>query len=195
MQEGRDVWWHRELEYVGCDCPAAKTGQRSSALHPLHQRVDRQTQGHLAHDRRLSCSGQADDPKYVFDLREDDVYWCTADIGWVTGHSYVVYGPLANGATSRDVRRRAELAGAGPVLADHREIRRHDPLHGADGDPRVHEVGRRMAEEARSDLAASAGHGRRADQSRGLDVVSHKSSAASDVRSSTPGGRPRPARS
>ncbi len=57
---------------------------------------------------------------YVFDLKEEDVYWCTADIGWVTGHSYVVYGPLANGATVVDVRRRAELAGAGPVLADHR---------------------------------------------------------------------------
>ncbi len=48
--------------------------------------------------------------KWVFDLKEDDVYWCTADIGWVTGHSYVVYGPLANGATVRDVRRRARLS-------------------------------------------------------------------------------------
>ena len=50
--------------------------------------------------------------KYVFDLHEDtDVFWCTADIGWVTGHSYIVYGPLANGATQRDVRRGAELPG------------------------------------------------------------------------------------
>ena len=47
--------------------------------------------------------------KWVFDLKEEDIYWCTADIGWVTGHSYIVYGPLQNGATSRDVRGRAQL--------------------------------------------------------------------------------------
>ena len=51
--------------------------------------------------------------KYVFDLHpDDDVYWCAADIGWVTGHSYIVYGPLANGATSRDVRGHARHPGA-----------------------------------------------------------------------------------
>ena len=49
--------------------------------------------------------------EWVFDHRDDDVFWCTADIGWVTGHSYVVYGPLAAGAYDFDVRRRAELAG------------------------------------------------------------------------------------
>ena len=56
--------------------------------------------------------------KYVFDLKDDDVFWCTADIGWVTGHSYVVYGPLANGATRADVRGRARLARAGSLLED-----------------------------------------------------------------------------
>ena len=51
--------------------------------------------------------------KYVFDLHpETDVYWCTADVGWVTGHSYIVYGPLANGATQRDVRGRARTTPA-----------------------------------------------------------------------------------
>ena len=54
--------------------------------------------------------------KYVFDLKEDDVFWCTADVGWVTGHSYLVYGPLANGATVRHVRGRARLAGERPLL-------------------------------------------------------------------------------
>ncbi len=48
--------------------------------------------------------------KYVFDLREDDTYWCTADVGWITGHSYVVYGPLANGATSLMYEGAPELA-------------------------------------------------------------------------------------
>ena len=88
--------------------------------------------------------------KYVFDLHpETDVYWCTADVGWVTGHSYIVYGPLANGATQRDVRGRAQLPGQRPLLGDHREVRRHDLLHRADGDPHVHEVGRRGAGQAR----------------------------------------------
>ena len=74
--------------------------QRAPALHPLHQRLDRQTQGHPAHHRRLPARTCTITSKYVFDLREEDIYWCTADVGWVTGHSYVVYGPLANGATT-----------------------------------------------------------------------------------------------
>jgi acetyl-CoA synthetase len=99
MQGGRDVWWHEELPQVDADCPAEKmdseaplfilytsgsTGKPKGILHT--------TAGYLLHVK-LSA-------RYVFDLREEDVYWCTADIGWVTGHSYVVYGMLANGATS-----------------------------------------------------------------------------------------------
>lgn len=99
IEEGRDVWWHRELEYVDADCKAAamdsesplfilytsgSTGKPKGILHS--------TGGYLLH-AYMTC-------KYVFDLRDDDVYWCTADIGWVTGHSYLVYGPLAMGATS-----------------------------------------------------------------------------------------------
>ena len=81
--------------------------------------------------------------KYVFDLHpETDVYWCTADVGWVTGHSYIVYGPLANGATQVMYEGVPELPGERPPVGDHREVRRHDLLHGADRDPDVHEVGR-----------------------------------------------------
>ena len=58
--------------------------------------------------------------KYVFDLRDDDVYWCTADVGWVTGHSYFVYGPLSNGATCLMYEGAPELPGLGPLLADDR---------------------------------------------------------------------------
>ena len=74
-------------------------GRRRHALRPLHQRHHRKAQGHRAHHRRISV-GAATTHRYVFDIKEDDVYWCTADIGWVTGHSYIVYGPLANGTTS-----------------------------------------------------------------------------------------------
>src|SRR5271163_2761489 len=99
IQEGRDVWWHRESEYVEARCPAEKmdseaplfilytsgsTGKPKGILHT--------TGGYLL-GAKLTC-------KYVFDLRDDDLYWCTADVGWVTGHSYVVYGPLACGATT-----------------------------------------------------------------------------------------------
>ena len=56
--------------------------------------------GIAAHHRRLPGRHVAATTKWVFDLKDEDIYWCTADIGWVTGHSYVVYGPLANGATA-----------------------------------------------------------------------------------------------
>ena len=83
--------------------------------------------------------------RWVFDLQDDDVYWCTADIGWVTGHSYVVYGPLAERRHGADVRRRARLAAEGSLLGADRALRRDDLLHRADGDSRVHEVGHRVA--------------------------------------------------
>ena len=79
----------------------------------------------------------------VFDLREDDVFWCTADVGWVTGHSYVVYGPLANGATSLMFEGVPNYPDVGPLLAGLRQARGHDLLHGADGAARADARGRR----------------------------------------------------
>jgi hypothetical protein len=78
---------------------AREDERRGPAVHPLHLRLDRQAQGRRPHDRRLPAA-HALTHKLVFDVHDDDIYWCTADIGWVTGHSYIVYGPLANGATS-----------------------------------------------------------------------------------------------
>ena len=109
--------------------------------------------------------------KLVFDLHDDDVYWCTADIGWVTGHSYVVYGPLANGATVVMYEGAPDWPQQGSLLVDHRALRRHGVLHGADRDTRVHALGHGMACEARSVVAAAARIGRRTDQSRGVGVV------------------------
>ena len=109
----------------------------------------------------------------VFDLKpETDVYWTAADIGWVTGHSYIVYGPLANGATSGDVRGHAGHPAPGPLVGDHPEVPGHDPLLRADRDPHVHEVGRRHPGEVRPVQSLRVlGLGRRADQPRGLDLV------------------------
>ncbi|WP_374323969.1 acetate--CoA ligase [Aquipseudomonas alcaligenes] len=97
--EGRDLWYHQALKDASGDCPAepmdaedplfilytsGSTGKPKGVLHT--------TGGYLL--------GAAMTHKYVFDYHEGDIYWCTADVGWVTGHSYIVYGPLANGATT-----------------------------------------------------------------------------------------------
>ena len=96
---GRDIWYHEEMEKASADCPpeemkaedplfilytSGSTGKPKGVLHT--------TGGYLTY---ASMTHQ-----YVFDYHDDDVYWCTADVGWVTGHSYIIYGPLANGATT-----------------------------------------------------------------------------------------------
>lgn len=99
MREGRDVWHHELAQKVSADCPAEEmsaedplfilytsgsTGKPKGVLHT--------TGGYMVY---ASMTHQ-----YVFDYHDGDIYWCTADVGWVTGHSYIVYGPLANGATT-----------------------------------------------------------------------------------------------
>jgi acetyl-CoA synthetase len=99
MEEGRDVWWHRELEYVDANCPAPALDSE----HPLYILYTSGSTGKpkgILHTTGGYLVGTYSTTKYVFDLREEDIFWCTADVGWVTGHSYVVYGPLANGATT-----------------------------------------------------------------------------------------------
>jgi len=97
--EGRDVWYHEAMDGASADCPpeemnaedpmfilytSGSTGKPKGVLHT--------TGGYMVY---ASMTHQ-----YVFDYKDGDVYWCTADVGWVTGHSYIVYGPLANGATT-----------------------------------------------------------------------------------------------
>jgi acetyl-CoA synthetase len=99
IQEGRDVWWHRELEYVNADCPA----EPLDSEHPLYILYTSGSTGKpkgVLHTTAGYLLGVHLTTKYVFDLKETDTYWCTADIGWVTGHSYTVYGALSNGATT-----------------------------------------------------------------------------------------------
>ena len=97
--EGRDIWYHEALHGISDDCPpepmdaedplfilytSGSTGKPKGVLHT--------TGGYLLQAAMTH--------KYVFDYRDGEIYWCTADVGWVTGHSYIVYGPLANGATT-----------------------------------------------------------------------------------------------
>ncbi len=77
---------------------ACGRGRRAPAVHPLHLRLHRQAQGRAARHRRLPAVAKMSHG-WTFDLRAEDVFWCTADIGWITGHTYVAYGPLAAGAT------------------------------------------------------------------------------------------------
>ena len=100
MKDGRDVWYNEILEKADDECPA----EELDAEHPLYVLY---TSGSTAkpkgvlHTTGGYLTGVASTHRYVFDLHQDeDVYWCSADVGWVTGHSYIVYGPLLNGATS-----------------------------------------------------------------------------------------------
>jgi acetyl-CoA synthetase len=100
MQDGRDVWYEEICEAADADCPA----EQLPAEHPLFILY---TSGSTAKPKGIVhttggyLTGVSATHKYVFDLHpEDDVYWCSADVGWITGHSYIVYGPLCNGATS-----------------------------------------------------------------------------------------------
>ena len=99
MEPGRDVWWHRELEYVDANCPPASLDSE----HPLYLLYTSGSTGKpkgILHTTAGYLVGVCSTMKYVFDVRDEDIFWCTADVGWVTGHSYIVYGPLANGATT-----------------------------------------------------------------------------------------------
>ena len=81
--------------------------------------------------------------QYVFDYHDGDIYWCTADVGWVTGHSYIVYGPLANGATTLMFEGVPNYPDASPLLGGDRQAQGQHLLHRADRDPRADARGRR----------------------------------------------------
>jgi acetyl-CoA synthetase len=129
--------------------------------------------------------------QYVFDYHDGDVFWCTADVGWVTGHSYIVYGPLANGATTADVRGRADLSRCGRFweVCDKHKV---NQFYTAPTAIRALMGQGPNGSKSTTCPACAARLGRRADQPRGLvwyDTHVGKGAA----RSSTPGGRPRPA--
>lgn len=99
MKAGRDLWWHELMSGASADCPA----EQLDSEHPLYILYTSGSTGKpkgVLHTTAGYLLGTSLTHNWVFDLKEEDTYWCTADIGWVTGHSYIVYGPLANGATT-----------------------------------------------------------------------------------------------
>ncbi|HEV2947165.1 MAG TPA: acetate--CoA ligase [Gemmataceae bacterium] len=99
MKPGRDLWWHELMANASADCSA----EPLDSEHPLFILYTSGSTGKpkgILHTTAGYRLGTSLTHQWVFDLREEDTYWCTADIGWVTGHSYIVYGPLANGATT-----------------------------------------------------------------------------------------------
>ena len=100
MEPGRDVWWHDLVPSASTDCPA-EAMDSEQLLYLLYTSGTTARPKGIMHTSGGYLTQVAFTHRYVFDLHpETDVYWCAADIGWVTGHSYIVYGPLANGATS-----------------------------------------------------------------------------------------------
>ncbi len=95
---GRDQWYHRLMETADAHCPP-EAMDAEDMLYILYTSGTTGKPKGIVHTTGGYLVGTYATTKWVFDLKETDVYWCTADIGWVTGHSYVVYGPLANGAT------------------------------------------------------------------------------------------------
>ena len=98
MKEGRDVWWHEATADVSNEC-APEALEAEDPLFILYTSGSTGKPKGILHTTGGYMTYTTATFKYIFDHKEDDIYWCTADVGWITGHSYIVYGPMANGAT------------------------------------------------------------------------------------------------
>jgi acetyl-CoA synthetase len=163
---GRDFWMHEETAKVSADCPpeamnaedplfilytSGSTGKPKGVVHS--------TGGYLLY---ASMTHQ-----YVFDYHDGDIYWCTADVGWVTGHSYIVYGPLTNGATTIMF----EGIPTYPSPSRFWDVEGQHLLHRANRNPLADGAGRRRRQAHRQIVVADPRFGRRTHQSGSLGMV------------------------
>ncbi len=194
MKAGRDFWLDEECrrqrstctyEWMGAEDPlfilytSGSTGKPKGVLHT--------TGGYMVYAAMTH--------ELVFDYHPGDIYFCAADIGWITGHSYIIYGPLANGATTVMFESVPTYPDAGRYWQIVDDLRRQHLLHRADRTPGHRLLGRRARHEVLAGMPPDPGHGRRTDQPRHLALVPRRGRRTAAARSSTPGGRPRPAAS
>ena len=190
--EGRDVWWHDIVPQQSADCPPEQM-ESEDMLYLLYTSGTTAKPKGILHTTGGYLTGVATTHRIVFDIKDDDVYWAAADIGWVTGHSYIVYGPLANGSTSVLYEGTPDYPVLGSLVGHHREVQGHDPLLRTDRHSRAHEAGAavRAIQGSFDACACLARSVSRSIRKPGSGTT--PSSARSAARSSTPGGRPRPA--
>jgi acetyl-CoA synthetase len=164
MISGRDFWYHEEAAKVTAECKS----QEMKAEDPLFILY---TSGSTGKPRAYCIppaaiwSFASMTHQYVFDYHDGDIYWCTADVGWVTGHSYIVYGPLANGATTLMFEGVPTVPLDLALLGYRRQAQGQYLLYSADCHPLADGGGRGAGEEDQPQDAETARFGRRADQS------------------------------
>ena len=168
--DARDVWWHDAVAAADPTCPPEEMGAED-ILYLLYTSGTTAKPKGIVHTSGGYLLGTVCTQKWVFDLRPDDVYWCTADCGWVTGHSYVVYGPLANHTTGIIYEGTPEY----PTWARHWEIVERERVSIYYTAPTAIRALIKAGEEwvQNFDLSSlrAARDGRRADQPRGLGLV------------------------
>ncbi len=183
MQAPRDRWFHDVVDGQPAQCEP----ERMNAEDPLFILYTSGSTGKpkgVLHTTAGYLLFAAYTHEAVFDLREDDIYWCTADVGWVTGHSYIVYGPLANGATTVMFEGVPNYPERVALLGSDRQAQGHHLLHRAHRDPRADARGRGAGQAHFAQEPAPAGLRRRADQPGGMALVLRERR-----RLALPGGR------
>ncbi len=169
--DGRDKWWHELMEQAAERCEVVPVGSED-LLYLLYTSGTTAKPKGLMHTTAGYLTGVTATMDMVFDAKPDtDVYWCAADIGWVTGHSYIVYGPLALGMTSVLYEGAPDWPAQTATGRSSSAIQGHVPLHRPHRDPRVHQVGRPPSRRARPHQPAPARIGRRSRSTRGVDEV------------------------